>query len=353
MRIPDPNFWRNKKVLLTGHSGFKGSWTTILLREMGAEIIGLSLPPNTNPSLFKLAKIDSLCESYFTDIRDQEKLNNLIKKISPDIVIHMAALPLVRESYLDPIATFNTNIMGTVNVLDSLIGIDNLRTVICVTTDKVYANQNTNKPYKEEDRLGGHDPYSASKAASEIVISCYRNAFLIKQGVGLASVRAGNVIGGGDWSKDRIIPDAIRAWENGEELKIRSPESIRPWQHVLEPIVGYLILAEELYANTSLSGAYNFGPDTTDKASVKEVINIAKSFFPSAEVIYKTPEVNFDEDPFLLLDNSKIKSSLGIYPVWNCEQAIKRSINWYLAQKNGGDSLKLCQQDFLDFRKKD
>ena len=255
-------FFRGKKVLLTGHTGFKGSWLVLWLHRLGARVAGVSLPPNTLPNLFSLVGIEDLCESHLCDIRDCAALNAVIRQIEPEIVFHLAAQPLVRASYLDPVETIATNVMGTAHVLDALRGLESTRVAVMVTTDKVYREKQPPRPYRENDALGGHDPYSASKAASEIVIGSYRSAFLAEQGVAIASARAGNVIGGGDWSADRLIPDAVRAWQKGQTLEVRRPDAIRPWQHVLEPLAGYLTLAEKIWRQPALAGAYNFGPES-------------------------------------------------------------------------------------------
>ncbi|BCX12095.1 MAG: CDP-glucose 4,6-dehydratase [Thermosynechococcus sp.] len=270
-------FWQGKRVLITGHTGFKGGWLALWLRELGATLCGISLPPATQPCLFELARVGEGMESHFIDIRDVESLARTVRKFAPQIVVHLAAQPLVRASYRDPLLTFATNIMGTAQVLDSLRGLDSVRVAVFVTTDKVYENREWPYPYRETDSLGGHDPYSASKAASELVVASYREAFLREQGIAVATARAGNVIGGGDWSEDRLIPDAIRAWQSGKQLFVRRPEAIRPWQHVLEPLYGYLVLAERLWDQPHLAGAYNFGPDPAEAATVRAVIEYARA----------------------------------------------------------------------------
>ncbi len=260
-RAADASFWRGRRVLLTGHSGFKGSWLTLWLHRLGAVVTGVSLPPETAPNIFTDADIGALCDSHFCDIRAAAPLAELVRAARPEVVLHLAAQPLVRASYREPRETFATNVMGTVNVLDALRGLDGVRVAVMVTTDKVYRSQEAPRPYREDDALGGHDPYSASKAASEMAIASYRDAFLSAQGVAVASARAGNVIGGGDWSEDRIIPDAVRAWQAGQTLEVRRPQAIRPWQHVLEPLAGYLTLAQALWQRPALADSYNFGPE--------------------------------------------------------------------------------------------
>ena len=240
------SFWCGRRVVVTGHTGFKGSWLTLWLRRLGALVTGVSLPPMTTPSLFAAARIDTLCKSRFLDIRDSSGLADLIRAAQPEVVFHMAAQPLVRASYRDPLTTFETNVMGTVHLLEAVRRLGVTRVAVMVTTDKVYRDAESPVPHSEDDPLGGHDPYSASKAASEMIIESYRQSYLSAQAVAVASARAGNVIGGGDWSQDRLIPDAVRAWQGGKPLTVRRPAAVRPWQHVLGPIFGYLILAQRL-----------------------------------------------------------------------------------------------------------
>ena len=342
---PKPEFWKNKKVLLTGHSGFKGAWMSILLNSYNAEVCGISLEPITEPSLFNICNVSSKLENNFCDIRDLNRLSLIVKKFQPEIVIHMAALPLVRDSYLKPIETFETNVLGTVNLLESLRDLESVKSVLCITTDKVYKNKEQIDPYKEEDELGGYDPYSSSKAASEIAISCYRDSFLLKKNIGIASVRAGNVIGGGDWSSDRLIPDIIRAYNNNSSLEIRYPDAVRPWQHVLEPIFGYLILAENLFNDISYSDAYNFGPDSSDNVSVKSIINIAENLLQTINVNYLNQSDLLHEAGLLTLNNSKIKNKFDITPVWSYKTAVERTINWYKKLNEGCHPEKLCNDD--------
>ena len=238
------SFWKNKKVFITGHTGFKGSWLSIWLLEMGAEIYGYSLSTRTNPNLYDILELNKKMTSFSGDIRDYKKLKKVISRISPDILIHMAAQPLVRDSYNDPVYTYETNVLGTVNVLDVARHVNSIASILVVTSDKCYENIEKNYSYKESDNLGGYDPYSSSKGCAELVASAYYKSFFHQKAIGLATVRAGNVIGGGDWSKDRIIPDAIRAFSNDNDLIIRNPKAIRPWQFVLDPLFGYLLLIE-------------------------------------------------------------------------------------------------------------
>ena len=343
------SFWRNKRVLVTGHSGFKGAWLTLWLQRMGAVPTGISLPPSTSPNLFALAEIDSLSESHFIDIRDSTKLSDLIKTLKPEIVFHLAAQPLVRASYRDPLETFSTNIMGTVNVLNAMRVLDSVRVAVMITTDKVYRNNEWLWPYREDDALGGYDPYSASKAASEIVISSYRNSFLEDQNIAVASARAGNVIGGGDWSEDRLIPDAIRAWQAGRPLEIRRPDAIRPWQHVLEPLAGYLFLAEKLWQQPTLAGAYNFGPQNSEAATVRNVVEIVRKAYGEGEVSFMEGNEGPYEAKWLALEVAKSNRVLGVRSRWGLEEAVKRTIGWYRAQQEGGNSRLLCEAEIAAY----
>jgi len=343
------SFWPGKRVLLTGHTGFKGTWLTIWLHKLGARVTGLSLPPDTSPSLFTLANIEQLCESHFCDIREGAAVNALIKKVRPEIIFHLAAQPLVRVSYREPVKTFATNVMGTAHVLNALRGLDNCRLAVMITTDKVYCNNGEFRPYREEDALGGHDPYSASKAASEIVIASYRDAYLAEQGVAVASVRAGNVIGGGDWSEDRLIPDAVRAWQAGQTLEIRRPDAIRPWQHVLEPLAGYLTLAEKLWQQPNLAGAYNFGPETGEVASVRDVVEIARNAYGSGVVRYGDGNTGPHEEGWLALEIAKATQTLGIKSRWTLTEAIKHTMEWYRAQQEGEEARVLCESQIAAY----
>ena len=342
-------FWRGKRVFLTGHTGFKGAWLTLWLARLGAQVTGVSLPPRTEPNLFSLAGIDRLCESHFCDITDREKLSELIQRGKPDILFHLAAQALVRPSYRKPVSTFATNVMGTVNVLDALRGLDSIKAAIMITTDKVYRNHEWAWPYRESDALGGHDPYSASKAASELVIASYRDAFLLEQGVAVASARAGNVIGGGDWSKDRLIPDAVRCWQSGQPLMIRHPHSVRPWQHVLEPLAGYLALGEQLCSRPEIAGAYNFGPYPHETSNVKQVIEMARSFYGAGCVHYGDGFEGPHEAGCLALETSKARNVLGYWPRWSLVDAVQHTFAWYRGQHQGERVEVLCEREIVEF----
>jgi CDP-glucose 4,6-dehydratase len=337
------SFWRGKRVLLTGHTGFKGSWLVLWLDHLGAEVVGISLPPTTTPNLYSLAKVEKLCQSHFCDIREANTLADRIKAARPEIVFHLAAQPLVRASYREPQATFATNVMGTVHVLDALRELDSVRVVVMVTTDKVYRNNEWPWPYREDDRLGDKDPYSASKAACEIAIASYRDAFLSAQGVAVSSARAGNVIGGGDWSEDRLIPDAVRAWQAGQTLEIRRPQATRPWQHVLEPLAAYLTLAHKLWEQPTLAGAYNFGPESSDATTVRELVELARVAYGGGEVCYGDGTEGPHEAAYLALDVAKARTVLGVKPHWTLALAVPQTMTWYRAQYEGKEARTLCR----------
>lgn len=344
---PSPAFWQNKCVLVTGHSGFKGAWLTLWLHKMGAKIYGISLEPETSPNLFELAGIRQLCQaSHLLDIRKAADLAAVVQQIQPDIVFHLAAQALVRPGYRDPLQTFSTNLMGTANVLDALRNSPATKVAVMVTTDKVYKNKEWVWPYREADELGGHDPYSASKAASELIIDSYRKSFLEKQGLAVASARAGNVIGGGDWSEDRLLPDAIRAWEARQVLSIRHPQATRPWQHVLEPLSGYLLLAEKLWAAPELTGAYNFGPHTQEAATVQQVIELATTDYPNARVhLAQNTDSQLHEAGYLALEIASAKALLGFQPRWDLPRAVRQTMSWYRQLQAGSLASSLCLED--------
>ena len=347
--VPAADFWRGKRVLLTGHTGFKGGWLALWLQSLGAHVTGIALPPDSTPSLFQLARVGDGMEGRFADIRDAASLSAIIRPARPEIVLHLAAQPLVRASYREPLETFATNVMGTAHVLNALRGVDSLRVAVMVTTDKVYQNREWPYPYRESDALGGHDPYSASKAASEIVIACYRDAFLATQGVAVASARAGNVIGGGDWSQDRLIPDAVRAWQSGQVLAIRRPQSIRPWQHVLEPLAGYLTLARKLWDEPALAGAYNFGPQSGEAATVRDVVELARSAYGGGEVHFGDDSAGPHEAGWLALETAKARNALGLVPKWALAEAVNRTMAWYRAQQQGADVRRLCEAEITAY----
>ena len=340
----NPIFWNKKKVFITGHTGFKGSWLSLWLKSMGAVVKGYSLAPNTNPNLFNEAKVFEEVESEFDDIRNFENLSKSINDFDPEILIHMAAQPLVRLSYKNPIDTYSTNVMGTVNVLEACKKCKNLKSVVCVTTDKCYENKEWPWGYREYEPMGGHDPYSSSKGCSELVISSYRRSyFFTKETLSLASARAGNVIGGGDWSMDRLIPDILNSFQNSKKVVIRNPSSTRPWQHVLEPLSGYLVLAESLYNNgDEFSGAWNFGPKDDDCKSVKWIIDKMIENWGDGASWEKDKSVNPHESVFLKLDCSKAANYLNWHPKWNLNYTLKELVEWHQKWINGRDMKKEC-----------
>ena len=346
---PSREFWYGKRVLLTGHTGFKGGWLALWLKQLGAQVVGLSLPPKTSPCLFDLAAVDQVTDSHFGDVGDAVALASLIKSCRPEVVFHLAAQSLVRTSYRDPLETFAVNVMGTANLLNGLRGVDSVRVAVMITTDKVYQNLEQPYPYREDDALGGHDPYSASKAASEIVIASYRSAFLADNGVAVASARAGNVIGGGDWSEDRLIPDAIRAWQGGGTLRIRRPQAVRPWQHVLEPLCGYLVLAESLWSRPELAGAYNFGPHPHEATTVRDIVELARKVYGVGDVNYEDEASGPHEASLLALETAKTRVALGLQPRWGLAEAVTRTMRWYRSQYEGEDARRLCLTEINDY----
>ena len=341
MRLASVNseFWKNKSVFLTGHTGFKGGWLALWLSSMGAKVTGYALAPNTTPNLFDMLAIDSLIEqSHIADIRDLATLQKAMSEAKPDIVIHMAAQPLVRYSYANPVETYATNVMGTVHILESTRTIESVRATVVVTTDKCYENRERGAGYREDEAMGGFDPYSSSKGCAELVSSAYRQSYFSKSANHLASARAGNVIGGGDWSEDRLIPDAIKAFESGNTFMIRNPLATRPWQHVLEPLSGYLILAQSLFQDgEKFSSAWNFGPKDADNRSVQEVISsLCQQWGPDAKW-QQDSSSQPHEAGLLKLDCSKASKQLRWEPKWNLETAIEKIIQWhkaYLAKEN-------------------
>jgi CDP-glucose 4,6-dehydratase len=332
-------------VLVTGHTGFKGAWLSLWLQRLEADVTGVALPPVAQPNLFTLAGLAPRMQNRICDIRDAQALADIVAATRPEVALHLAAQPLVRPGYRDPLGTFATNVMGTAHLLEALRGVDSLRAVIVVTTDKVYRAAENSPPYREDDALGGYDPYSASKAATEIVVASYRDAFLRERGVAVATARAGNVIGGGDWSEDRLIPDAIRAWQAATTLEVRRPESVRPWQHVLEPLLGYLVLAERLCGQPELAGPFNFGPRARDAVTVRQVVELAQAAFRGAGVHYAAAATGPHETAALTLDASKAKKLLAVAPRWDLAEAVRRAIAWYRAVQAGGDPRALCEAD--------
>lgn len=351
------NTFKNRKVLITGHTGFKGSWLCLLLSNLGAEVYGYALEPPTEPSLFKEANIAELVNSEIGDIRDLNHLQSYLKKAEPEIVIHMAAQPLVRDSYNIPVETYMINVMGTVHLLEACRNTPSVRVIVNVTTDKCYENREWHWGYRENEAMGGYDPYSNSKGCSELVTASYRNSFFNptnygKHKVAVATARAGNVIGGGDWANDRLIPDFIKAISKCETLKIRSPYAIRPWQHVLEPLHGYLTLAAKLYADGSnYAQAWNFGPDDNDAQNVEWITrNICELWGEGAKYEIDTnPQPH--EANYLKLDCSKAKAELHWQPNWDIRKTLVSIVEWNKAFLNAENIREVSYRQIADFYK--
>tara|TARA_B110000008_G_scaffold61680_1_gene61477 strand:+ start:14016 stop:15080 length:1065 start_codon:yes stop_codon:yes gene_type:complete len=334
-------FWKNKTVFLTGHTGFKGGWIALWLNDMGAKVHGFSLSPSSKNNFFTVAKVESQIESStIGDIRNEEELQAAMLFVSPDIVIHMAAQPLVHESYDDPVGTYATNVMGTIHVFEAIRKSSSVKAVLNITTDKCYENHERFWAYRENEAMGGHDPYSSSKGCSELVTSAYRRSFLNKTGVQVATVRAGNVIGGGDWAYDRLIPDFLRALDANETMVIRSPKAIRPWQHVLEPLSGYLVLIQKLFdEGEAFADGWNFGPDDSDSKPVEWIVNHLCNQTTGAN--WKiNQELQPHEANILRLDSTKAKINLGWKPNWNIDIALSKTLEWHNDWKRGSDMLE-------------
>lgn len=343
-------FWANKKVFITGHTGFKGSWLTLWLSKLGAQVYGYAHEPATKPNLFTVAGIENhLASNKIADVRDLSALSQATKIIKPDIVFHLAAQPLVKYSYEAPVETFSTNVLGTVNLLEVIRHTDSVKAVVNVTTDKCYENKECEWSYREDEALGGYDPYSSSKACSELVTAAYRRSFLVASDIGVASVRAGNVIGGGDWAPDRLIPDFLRAMDKNETLEIRSPKAIRPWQHVLEPLSGYILLAEKLYSNPKeYSQAWNFGPLENDGRSVEWIVNQLGTLNPDATWEHKK-SIHHHEAHCLKLDSSKARNHLNWLPKWNLEAALVKVTQWHDCWRKAENMEKFSIQQIVEY----
>ncbi|MBH5320631.1 CDP-glucose 4,6-dehydratase [Paenibacillus sp. GSMTC-2017] len=345
------SFWRGKKVFVTGHTGFKGSWLTLSLLQQGADVYGYALPPLQQSDLYHVANLTEVMGSQFGDIRDLTKLQSAISSYKPDIIFHLGAQPLVRASYDDPIETFSTNVMGTVHLLEAARQVDSVKTIINVTSDKCYENKSgVQKSFVESDPMGGHDPYSASKGCAEIVSSAYSRSFYGKNGKFIASARAGNVIGGGDWSKDRIIPDFIRAILNQETMTIRQPKSIRPWQHVLDCIHGYMLLAEKVWTEQeAYVGAWNFGPSAKAFKTVEQLIECSRSYIDRAvDIHYSTTEGPY-EAGYLVLDSGKAEQRLGWVSKLTFSDAVKWTMDWYDGYLSGLDMTQVTSNQIRNY----
>jgi CDP-glucose 4,6-dehydratase len=358
LEIGRHDFWSRRSVFISGHTGFKGSWLSIWLTSLGARVVGYALAPPTRPSLFEAARLDRMLGARADDILDLSRLKAAMREAQPEIVLHLAAQPLVRDSYRDPVRTFSTNMIGTVNLFEAVRETPTVRVVVNVTTDKVYENVERLVGYMETDHLGGYDPYSASKACSEIISASYRRSFFGETvsrtgaGVAVATARAGNVIGGGDWASDRLVPDCLRAFQNGERVIVRNPRSVRPWQHVLEPLWGYLLLAEKLYTDGAAFGeSWNFGSDVEDARCVEWIVQTLCRLWPGSRGLDLSEEAQPHEACFLKLDCSKAKERLHWQPRWSLEEALQKVVDWSVRLQNGEDAAALCIEQIADYMK--
>lgn len=349
-------FWKNRKVLITGHTGFKGSWLSIMLMKMGAEVIGIGLEPYTAQDNYVVTGLKNKMQEFRGDIRDREFLRKVFREVQPEIVFHLAAQPLVRLSYEKPVETYEVNVMGTMNILECIRHTDSVKEGIMITTDKCYENLEQTRGYKENDRFGGYDPYSSSKGCAEILISSYRNSYFPtaeydKHKKALVSVRAGNVIGGGDWAKDRIVPDCIRALRNKESIKIRSPKAIRPWEHVLEPLSGYILLAEKLYEDpVRFSGGWNFGPEQETFVTVWNIAQKIVDAYGTGKLEDISNPEDVHEAKLLFLDITKAKEQLGWKPRLSINETINYTVEWYRKFEHE-NVYALCEKQIEKFYK--
>ncbi|HXC44006.1 MAG TPA: CDP-glucose 4,6-dehydratase [Candidatus Dormibacteraeota bacterium] len=349
--------WQGRRVFLTGHTGFKGSWLALWLNRRGAKVRGYALDPCTEPNMFKLASVGAVVDDVRGDVRDYAKLETAMTEFAPEVVFHLAAQPIVRRSYADPVGTYTTNVMGTVHLLEAIRKIPSVRAVVCVTTDKCYQNQGWIWPYRESDPLGGHDPYASSKACAEIISAAYRSSFfpigrLNEHHVGVATARAGNVIGGGDWSEDRLIPDLIRGFCSGQPVLIRRPNAIRPWQHVLESLNGYMILAQELLTQPArFASAYNFGPSDEDVWPVERIANRLVDIWGNGGSWIRDSVPSVHEDHVLRLDASKARVELGWKPRLKIEAALEWTMEWYRAWNQGADMTEHTLEQIAEYER--
>lgn len=347
----NPEFWKDKRVLITGHTGFKGSWLSLWLQSLGATLRGISLPPPTSPAVFEEANVAQGMDHQIADIRDFEKINKLVAEFKPEILIHMAAQPLVRLSYQQPIETYATNVMGTVHVLEAARHAGSVRAIVNITTDKCYENKEWLWGYRENEPMGGHDPYSNSKGCAELVSSAYRKSFLNQAGIAMATARAGNVIGGGDWALDRLVPDVLRALEQGQPALIRNPHATRPWQHVLEPLSGYLLLAERLYnEGLEFADGWNFGPNDDDAKPVQWIVNKLCEAWANGAKWQLQPGEHPHEANYLKLDISKAKQKLNWHPRWPLQGALQHITTWHQAWLAGENMHNYCLQQISKYQ---
>lgn len=344
-------FWADKTVLVTGHTGFKGSWLSLWLEGMGARVAGFSLAPKTQTNLFDQLRLVDRVDHQIGDIRDASAIASCVAEVQPDVVFHLAAQSLVLEGYENPLETWQTNVMGTAHLIEALRKQDKCCAAVMVTTDKVYENREDGSAYREHDALGGHDPYSASKAGMEIAVSSWRRSFLGETDIRMASARAGNVIGGGDWAENRIVPDIVRALGAGAKISVRNPASVRPWQHVLEPLAGYMTLAEKLWHSDdpALQSGFNFGPSPEEVRPVRDLVLTALAHWPGDWGDNSNPGARH-EAGLLSLDPRKANDLLGVTPRWSFEKAVEQTITWYKAVHEGSDPLDLTKSQIAGFR---
>jgi CDP-glucose 4,6-dehydratase len=348
-------FWKSRKVFLTGHTGFKGSWLALWLLSMGADLCGYALDPPTDPSLYRLLDLDRQLKSIRADVRDLAALQSAMGDFQPEIVIHLAAQPLVRLSYQSPVETYATNVLGTVHLLEAVRNTPSVRSVVVVTSDKCYENQEWHWPYREHEPMGGHDPYSSSKGCAELVTAAYRRSFFHSNGraghpVAVASARAGNVIGGGDWALDRLVPDIMRAWAVNQPVVIRNPEAVRPWQHVLEPLAGYLALAERLFNDgASFAEAWNFGPSDSDARPVSYLVSELARLWGDGAAWQSVELEQIHEAHLLRLDSSKARAQLGWTPHWSLDRTLAETVEWYRVFYRGEDVRALTLNQIQSF----
>jgi CDP-glucose 4,6-dehydratase len=350
-----PNFWSDKRVFLTGHTGFKGAWLAIWLEQIGARVAGYSLNPPSQPNLFEVAKVGTvLAKHWHADVRDLAKLQAAVNRFEPDILFHLAAQSLVRESYAHPIDTYSTNVMGTANLLEVARRVPSLRVVVVATSDKCYDNREPDRAHREDDAMGGYDPYSSSKGAAELVTAAYAHSFFetATSKCGVASVRAGNVIGGGDWAKDRLMADVMRGLIADRPITIRQPRAVRPWQHVLDPLAGYLSVAEKVWAEASVKWeGWNFGPDSGSERPVEEVATLSCSLWGRNDLLRINEDLNAPHEAITLkLDSTKARSELGWVPRWPFEEAVARTIEWYRHYMMGEAMLAFTRQQIAAYQ---